>query len=146
MYQWAPTVFLSVLGMALGFGCSCSPVNQAVAPVEQSGTNVASTQVQQQLTPLEPSTMTLREPSPGATSRAQNEEAPVLESVNLLHAVKARVAVSSAVRNPRDFPEYLVDNHLETAWNGGTGDLVGGWMEFEISRDATVRRIALPKC
>lgn len=68
---------------------------------------------------------------------------PALKNVDLLHTVPARVAVSSAVRNPRDFPEFLVDNHLETAWNSYTGDLVGGWIDFQIPADANVRRIEM---
>jgi hypothetical protein len=55
----------------------------------------------------------------------------------------ARVAVSSAVRNPHDFPEYLVDSHLDTAWNSQTGDLVGGWIAFRIPKDANIHRIEM---
>jgi hypothetical protein len=69
--------------------------------------------------------------------------APALKNVNLLYLVPARIAVSSAVRNPHDFPEYLVDNHLETAWNSRTGDLVGGWIDFQIPNDAKVRDVEL---
>ncbi|MGC4069367.1 MAG: hypothetical protein QM784_32900 [Polyangiaceae bacterium] len=63
--------------------------------------------------------------------------------VNLLHEVPTRIAVSSTVKNPHDFPEYLIDNHLETAWNGRTGDLVGGWIEFELPADVSVHAIEL---
>jgi len=74
---------------------------------------------------------------------ATSRPAPALRNVNLLHWVPARIAVSSAVRNPHDFPEYLVDNHLETAWNSRTGDLVGGWIDFQIPNDAKVRSVEL---
>jgi hypothetical protein len=74
---------------------------------------------------------------------AATRPATALSNVNLLHMVPARIAVSSAVRNPHDFPEYLVDNHLETAWNSRTGDLVGGWIDFQIPKDAKVRSIEL---
>jgi hypothetical protein len=63
--------------------------------------------------------------------------------VDLLHEVPARIAVSSSVKNPHDFPEYLVDNHLETAWNGRTGDLVGGWIDFELPNDVSVHAIEM---
>lgn len=62
---------------------------------------------------------------------------------NLLDIVPSKVAVSSAVQNPRDFPEHIVDGRLDTAWNGKTGDLVGGWIAFRVPKDAKVRRIEL---
>ncbi len=47
---------------------------------------------------------------------------------DLLHTTDARLAVSSKVDNPHDFPEHIADGRLETAWNGKTNDLVGGWL------------------
>jgi hypothetical protein len=47
---------------------------------------------------------------------------------DLLGIVPAKIAVSSAVRNPRDFPEHLVDGDPNTAWNSQTGDLAGAWI------------------
>ena len=86
-----------------------------------------------------------REPAAKAAVVAPGSKstAPVLKNVNLLQMVPARIAVSSAVRNPHDFPEYLVDNHLETAWNSQTGDLVGGWIDFQIPNDAMVHSIEM---
>lgn len=55
----------------------------------------------------------------------------------------ARVAVSSTVVNPHDFPEFLVDGRSETAWNGKTGDLVGGFIAFSVPSDVHVRRIEM---
>lgn len=62
---------------------------------------------------------------------------------NLLDLVPSVVAVSSAVHNPHDFPEHLVDGRVDTAWNGKTGDLVGGWIAFRVPKDARVRRIEM---
>jgi hypothetical protein len=51
------------------------------------------------------------------------------------------VAVSSRVANPRDLPEHLVDRREETAWNGKTGDLVGGWLAFRVPKAAHVSHV-----
>ncbi|MBL8607588.1 MAG: hypothetical protein JNL38_09720 [Myxococcales bacterium] len=64
-------------------------------------------------------------------------------ATNLLYTTSAVVAVSSKVDNPRDFPEHLIDGKAETAWNGKTGDLVGGWMAFRVPAEARVTSIAL---
>jgi len=63
--------------------------------------------------------------------------------IDLLWATPSVVAVSSRVANPRDFPEHLVDHRPETAWNGKTGDLVGGWIAFEVPKDATISHVLL---
>jgi hypothetical protein len=62
---------------------------------------------------------------------------------DLLHATLASVAVSSNVDNPRDYPEHLVDGRPETAWNGRTGDLVGGFIKFQIPEDALVDHLEM---
>ena len=62
---------------------------------------------------------------------------------NLLGTVPAKVAVSSAVRNPRDFPEHLIDGNPYTAWNSQTGDLAGAWFAFRVPKDAHVDAIEL---
>ncbi len=62
---------------------------------------------------------------------------------NLLGIVPAKVAVSSAVRNPRDFPEHLIDANPLTAWNSQTGDLAGAWIAFRVPKDAHVDAIEL---
>ncbi len=61
---------------------------------------------------------------------------------NLLQIVPAKVAVSSTVDNPRDFPEHVMDGRLDTAWNGKTGDL-GAWIAFRVPADAHVDRVDL---
>lgn len=84
-----------------------------------------------------------------ASTAASGQSAPAadlsraLRDVNLLQVTYAQVAVSSAIRNPRDFPEFLIDNHLDTAWNSQTGDLIGGWMAFRLPAEATIHRIEL---
>ncbi len=59
---------------------------------------------------------------------------------NLLQAVPAKVAVSSTVENPRDFPEHLMDGRMDTAWNGKTGDL-HATIAFRVPADAHVDRV-----
>ena len=61
---------------------------------------------------------------------------------NLLAVVPSRVAVSSTVVNPRDFPEHLIDGKADTAWNSKTGDL-HGWIAFRVPTDAKVDAIQL---
>jgi hypothetical protein len=67
-------------------------------------------------------------------------EAPLSD---LLHATRASVAVSSNVDNPRDYPEHLVDGRPETAWNGRTGDLVGGFVKFQVPDDAQIDHLEM---
>lgn len=68
---------------------------------------------------------------------------PKQQLVDLLHTVASTVVVSSKVQNPRDYPEHLVDGKVDTAWNGKTGNLVGGFIEFEVPKETHVRRIEL---
>jgi hypothetical protein len=63
--------------------------------------------------------------------------------VDLLYMTQADIAVSSTVANPRDFPEHLLDYRPDTAWNGKTGDLVGGWVAFRVPKSAHVERIEM---
>ena len=63
--------------------------------------------------------------------------------VNLLYFTPSKVAVSSKVANPKDFPEHLVDGKPATAWNGKTGDLVGGFVAFRVPKDAHVDHLRL---
>lgn len=63
--------------------------------------------------------------------------------VDLLYMTNADIAVSSTVANPRDFPEHLLDYRQDTAWNGKTGDLVGGWIAFRAPKSAHVERIEM---
>ncbi|RYZ59728.1 MAG: hypothetical protein EOP08_15275, partial [Proteobacteria bacterium] len=62
---------------------------------------------------------------------------------NLLELVPSKIAVSSTVQNPRDFPEHLMDGNLETAWNGKTGDLVGGSIRFKVPADAKIAYVEM---
>ncbi|AKU94908.1 hypothetical protein AKJ09_01572 [Labilithrix luteola] len=63
--------------------------------------------------------------------------------MDLLHWGPARLAVSSNVKNPRDYPEHLVDGNNGTAWNSRTGDLVGASIAFEVPSDATIESLVL---
>jgi hypothetical protein len=62
---------------------------------------------------------------------------------DLLSIAPSRVAVSSSVRNPKDFPEHLIDGDLATAWNSKTGDVKGAWIAFRVPADAWVRSVEL---
>src|SRR6187397_2286996 len=90
-----------------------------------------------------------RVPSPPATADAapaSSVAAPATAPAaldDLLHFTEARIGVSSKVDNPRDFAEHVADGKLDTAWNGKTGDLVGGWIGFRVPSSARVRVIEL---
>jgi hypothetical protein len=62
---------------------------------------------------------------------------------SLLAWTDSRVAVSSTVENPRDFPEHLIDGKPDTAWNGNTGDLLGGWIAFRVPEAAYVKEVRI---
>src|ERR1700733_3791548 len=62
---------------------------------------------------------------------------------SLLKTADARIAVSSLVRSPNASPNDLVSGPAITAWNGKTGDLVGGWIAFRVPKESTVRTVLL---
>ena len=70
-------------------------------------------------------------------------EAPPPVEVDLLHAVRSEVAVSSAYRNQRSQVTALIDGDLETAWNSSTGELVGAAIEVRLPPDAQVSALML---
>jgi hypothetical protein len=106
-------------------GCKAADEQKPPAPI----TSKAST----------PSTAAIPSAAPAAASTAVKLGA----APNLLDLVPARVAVSSTVVNPHDFPEFIVDGKMDTAWNGKTGDLVGGFIAFRVPRDAHVKGIEM---
>jgi len=119
---FSPNRFVHVLGAALALAaCHKAP------PANES--------------PAEAAAPALRDGGTDATSPEKKPTSPASE--NLLHTVPAKVAVSSKVANPKDFPEFLVDGKLGTAWNGKTGDLVGGAIAFRVPKDAHVAAIRL---
>jgi hypothetical protein len=63
-------------------------------------------------------------------------------SVDLLHAVPARVAVSSTVANGAYSPFDLVDGDLTTAWNSRTGD-GKAWIAFRMPPSTHVERVRM---
>jgi hypothetical protein len=65
------------------------------------------------------------------------------QPVDLLHAVRADVAVSSAYRDRAPQAGLLIDGDLETAWNSRTGDLAGAWIEVRLPAEASVSGIAM---
>jgi hypothetical protein len=81
-------------------------------------------------------------PAASAARVGQDAQAPSALS-DLLHTTRASVAVSSNVDNPRDYPDHLVDGKSETAWNGRTGDLVGGFIKLQIPEEAQVDHLEM---
>ena len=88
-----------------------------------------------------PSTSPSPSPSPSPSTSTSAPTSPAL--VSLLSFTDSRVVVSSTVDNPRDFPEHLIDNDPGTAWNGKTGDLVGGFILFRVPKEARVDRVRI---
>jgi hypothetical protein len=80
-------------------------------------------------------------PQQAAAAPAPADAAAPLD--DLLHFTDARIGVSSKVDNPRDLAEHVADGRLDTAWNGKTNDLVGGWLGFRVPSAARVRVIEL---
>jgi hypothetical protein len=81
--------------------------------------------------------------APPIASAGKADAGPTDPIVNLVYTTPAVGAVSSKVDNPKDFPEHLIDGKPETAWNGKTGDLVGGWIAFRVPADAHVSAISM---
>ncbi len=79
--------------------------------------------------------------SPPIATPAETPPAPV--EVDLLHAVRSEIAVSSAYRNQRSQVTALIDGDLETAWNSSTGELVGAAIEVRLPPDAQVSALML---
>jgi hypothetical protein len=79
----------------------------------------------------------------GCRADAAPAGAPPPAAIELLHAVDARVTVSSRVDNARIKPEHLVDRDLQTAWNSRTGDLVGAWIEIELPPKVVAKQIRM---
>lgn len=65
------------------------------------------------------------------------------QDVDLLHALEADVAVSTAYRDRASQADALVDGSLETAWNSRTGQLAGSWIEVRVPADARVTSIQM---
>ena len=51
------------------------------------------------------------------------------------------VGVSSFVDNNRDLIEHIADHDPATAWNGNTGDLVGGWFGVRTGLDIYIHYV-----
>ena len=71
---------------------------------------------------------------PSAATTPTADAAKLLANVSLIPWTESRVAVSSTVDNPKDYPEHLLDGKLDTAWNGKTGDLTG-FIAFRVPRE-----------
>jgi len=91
------------------------------------------------------------EAPPAAASGSGSGSAPVVAPdapakpalVELLHAVPSRLRVSSKVANRKIRPEHMIDRDLATAWNSGTGDLVGAWIEVVVPAAAAIAELRM---
>lgn len=106
-----PTTILALLALS---GCQSSPAPGDAAPPPLTAVASASATIA---------------PAP-----------PRPPLIDLLYRTKARVAVTSNVKNPKDYPEHLIDRRPETAWNSETGDL-GARVLFRVPPSARVQRI-----
>ncbi len=61
--------------------------------------------------------------------------------IELIWGAGLWVGVSSMVDNDRDLPEHIADHDAGTAWNGRTGDLVGGWFGARLGQDKYVHYV-----
>lgn len=80
--------------------------------------------------------------SPTQSSTGGGAASGARPTVSLLPVTDSRVAVSSTVDNPKDYPEHLIDGKLDTAWNGRTGDLAG-FIAFRVPREVHVASVQL---
>lgn len=85
----------------------------------------------------------LSAPPPAADAPPDPSIAPLEPPVDLIHALRSEVAVSSAYRDRSAEIARLVDGDLETAWNSASGDLVGAWIEVRIPVEAVVTSLEM---
>ncbi len=120
-----PLALTLALVFALGCGSPAAPTPAPVAPPSAPAVVAAAP-----------------ETSSGVSAPDAVPAAPMTE-VDLLHAVPARVAVSSAYHDDASQIARIADGDLTTAWNSRSGDLVGAWIEVELPAEANVRAIAM---
>lgn len=68
---------------------------------------------------------------------------PAGPPIDLLHATRTSIRVSSVYENRQEQVARLVDGELDTAWNSGSGDLVAAFIDFQVPAEATVTSIEL---
>lgn len=117
-----------LLLVSAGLGCSRAPAPSASASASASSPPA----------PAASASSAAITNAGDAGARASAKSTPP----NLLQLVPAKVAVSSTVANPRDFPEHLMDGRADTAWNSRTGDLKGA-IDFRVPNDAHVDAVLL---
>lgn len=123
---------------------ACTTEPSASAPPTEPPTIVAPAP---SIAPVEPAgvapvpTTEIAPPPPATLPSPAGEEAPV----DLVHALRSTVSVSSAYRDVHAQAQRLIDGDLETAWNSRTGDLVGAWIEVRLpgGEDTVVTSIAM---
>ena len=129
------------LRIAVVVGLLCGACSSGAAPTA-NGADPSPSAVQ----PAGPGARPRANPAQNALPAAPAAPAPVAPlaaPVDLLHAVRTEVAVSSVYRDQRSQADKLVDGDLTTAWNSRTADLVGAWIEVRVPADATVTSIAI---
>lgn len=131
--QWicALSMASALLCAACGSGAPTAP-GTASSPAEARPTGVAAN-----------TAGTADAPERAAPVAPVAPIAPLAVPVDLLHAVRTDLAVSSVYRNQPSQAQHLVDGDLATAWNSRTDELVGAWIEARIPADATVTSIAM---
>jgi len=132
MAQLRPT---SLFALAVLAAVGCSKTQDPPAPPAKPSSVATATAA----TP----SASASTPGASASSLASADSGTPSGLVDLLYETPSTVAVSSRVDNPKDFPEHLVDRRPETAWNGKSGDLVGGWIAFRVPEDAQVKEVLL---
>jgi hypothetical protein len=61
--------------------------------------------------------------------------------IELIWGVGENIGVSSFVDADRDLIEHIADHDASTAWNGNTGDLIGGWFGARLGFDTYVHYV-----
>lgn len=129
-----------VVRVAISFGLLVLGASLSLACRGKAGTNA---------TPIEDAALEASSAPPRAAPPERDSGAaapfarPKAVPANLLQTVPSKLAVSSTVDNPRDFPEHLIDGQPETAWNGKSGDLAGAWIAFRVPADAHVDHVEM---
>lgn len=90
--------------------------------------------------PVLPSVAPATVPPPPPATEDVRLAAP---EVDLLHAARVTLAVSSVVENASDTPPKLFDRDLSTAWSARSGELERAWIAVRLPPDARVTALGL---
>ena len=121
-------------------GCGASTDHAAESASTAEGATPIAPVLAPAVAPLESAAPT--RPTPEPTPEPTEPTAQPVE-LDLLHAVRSDLAVSSAYRNQSSQAASLIDGNLETAWNSRTGELVGAAIEVRLPADVHVSALAM---